>query len=186
MGYLQDWTKGSIELCTQDTRLASYYCCRSSSRLRNALIIQETNELFVFFVPLSFYFCFFPPIVLHLLPLPFNSLMRAFSSTDAIAPIPPTWWWGKHILIPLADFHPVQPPADSPKHQQKIDKNSPGSSNNGAAVGGVGGVAVAASLSGVGSSATLPSQGTTHLPLGSVEAQLKYENDRLKLALAQR
>ncbi len=167
-------------------RLASYYCCRSSSRLRNALIIQETNELFVFFVPLSFYFCFFPPIVLHLLPLPFNSLMRAFSSTDAFAPVPPTWWWGKHILIPLADFHPVQPPADSPKHQQKIDKNSPGSSNNGAAVGGVGGVAVAASLSGVGSSATLPSQGTTHLPLGSVEAQLKYENDRLKLALAQR
>nr|CAH0099398.1 unnamed protein product [Daphnia galeata] len=76
----------------------------------------------------------------------------------------------------------LQPPADSPKHQQKIDKNSPGSSNNGAAVGGV---AVAASLSGVGSSATLPSQGTTHLPLGSVEAQLKYENDRLKLALAQ-
>ncbi|XP_046437902.1 homer protein homolog 2-like isoform X1 [Daphnia pulex] len=75
----------------------------------------------------------------------------------------------------------LQPPADSPKHQQKIDKNSPGSSNNGAAVGGV---AVAASLSGVGSSATLPSQGS-HLPLGSVEAQLKYENDRLKLALAQ-
>ena len=48
----------------------------------------------------------------------------------------------------------------------------------------------------MGSSATLPSQGSAaaaaaaaaaqHLPLGSVEAQLKYENDRLKLALAQR
>lgn len=70
----------------------------------------------------------------------------------------------------------TQPSADSPKHQQKIDKNSPGSNNNGGA---------AAALGGVGSSATLPSQGS-HLPLGSVEAQLKYENDRLKLALAQR
>ena len=81
----------------------------------------------------------------------------------------------------------LQPPAsDSPKHQQqqKIDKNSPGYNNN------------SNSGSGVGSSATLPSQGSAaaaaaaaaaqHLPLGSVEAQLKYENDRLKLALAQR
>lgn len=85
-----------------------------------------------------------------------------------------------HILTPLTYSRSKQPPADSPKHQQKIDKNSPGSSNN---VGGT--VGVAASLSGVGSSATLPSQGS-HLPLGSVEAQLKYENDRLKLALAQR
>lgn len=60
-----------------------------------------------------------------------------------------------------------QPSSDSPKHQQKIDKGTPGA------------------LGGVGSSATLPPQGS-HLPLGSVEAQLKYENDRLKLALAQR
>ena len=39
-------------------------------------------------------------------------------------------------------------------------------------------------MGGPGSSATLPTP--SHLPLGSVEAQLKYENDRLKLALAQR
>ena len=82
----------------------------------------------------------------------------------------------------------LQPPSssDSPKHQQqqKIDKNSPGYNNNSNSGGGV------------GSSATRPSQGSAaaaaaaaaaqHLPLGSVEAQLKYENDRLKLALAQR
>ena len=43
-------------------------------------------------------------------------------------------------------------------------------------------------MGGIGSSATLPhpSSSGSHLPLGSVEAQLKYENDRLKLALAQR
>ena len=87
------------------------------------------------------------------------------------------------LRLPAANFHPDQPSADSPKHQQKIDKNSPGSNNNGG--GGAAAAAAAAALGGVGSSATLPSQGS-HLPLGSVEAQLKYENDRLKLALAQR
>jgi len=90
----------------------------------------------------------------------------------------------------------LQPPAESPKHQ-KIDKNSLGPNNvmSGGPVGGGGGVGVCGSGGmvgggmggligmGPGSSATLPAG--SHLPLGSVEAQLKYENDRLKLALAQ-
>lgn len=138
--------------------------------------IPETNDLlfFVFFfLFVSYCSDFFPfaysifPAILWRCCLP---LAFFFSSDVAV----------KHVCIPLADFHPDQPPADSPKHQQKIDKNSPGSNNNSGSGGGA-----CATLSGVGSSATLPSQGS-HLPLGSVEAQLKYENDRLKLALAQR
>jgi len=62
-----------------------------------------------------------------------------------------------------------------------MDKTSPGSNSN-VGLGGMGG------MGGIGSSATLPhpSSSGSHHPLGSVEAQLKYENDRLKLALAQR
>merc|ERR1712137_1074530 len=100
----------------------------------------------------------------------------------------------------------LQPPAESPKHQ-KIDKNSlgsnnvmnagPGGSSGGSAIGmgglgGMGGIGGMSGLGGMGgmggpgSSATLPAGSHSHpLPLGSVEAQLKYENDRLKLALAQ-
>ena len=101
----------------------------------------------------------------------------------------------------------MQPPAESPKHQ-KIDKNSLGSNNvmnagpvgssGGSTVGmggigglgglgGIGGMGGMGAMGGPGSSATLPAGSHSHsLPLGSVEAQLKYENDRLKLALAQR
>ena len=54
-------------------------------------------------------------------------------------------------------------------------------------LGGIGGMGGMGAMGGPGSSATLPAGSHSHsLPLGSVEAQLKYENDRLKLALAQR
>lgn len=156
-----------------------------SIELHRLLKIRRTNAFFSSFSVLSFLISAFFLIVLHfrslviqffVFPLPLAPLFFFFLSRRVVM----TNQKKTRILIPLSCFHPNQPPADSPKHQQKIDKNSPGSSNN---VGGA--VGVAASLSGVGSSATLPSQGA-HLPLGSVEAQLKYENDRLKLALAQR
>ena len=136
--------------------------------------IPETNEL-PFCCSVSSFVSFYivPSIcVFHYAPIALPSVDAAASRRGE-----------NTSFILLAKFHPDQPPADSPKHQQKIDKNSPGSNNNSG--GGGGAAAAAAALSGVGSSATLPSQGS-HLPLGSVEAQLKYENDRLKLALAQR
>ena len=137
--------------------------------------IPETNEL-PFCCSVSSFVSFYivPSIcVFHYAPIALPSVDAAASRRGE-----------NTSFILLAKFHPDQPPADSPKHQQKIDKNSPGSNNNSGGGGG-GAAAAAAALSGVGSSATLPSQGS-HLPLGSVEAQLKYENDRLKLALAQR
>lgn len=74
----------------------------------------------------------------------------------------------------------LQAPVESPKHQ-KVDKVPSGLTGM-------------AAVNTIGSSATLPSHSSSNsgahspanLPLGSVEAQLKYENDRLKLALAQR